>query len=200
MNPQTWWYVARASGIVAWVLLVASLVWGVLLATRVLKPLDRPAWLLAMHRWLSGLAVVSTGLHLGGLIADNYVHFGWKEILVPGASSWKTTAVAIGVIGLYLLIAVQATSLMMKKLPKRLWRAVHVISYGLVWSVSVHAALAGTDVTNRVYQVVALLLTIAAVTAAVLRVTVIQRNIHRDAAIVTAWHTDPSDVSGGGAQ
>jgi predicted ferric reductase len=171
MNPQTWWYVARASGMVAWVLLVASLVWGVLLATRVLKPIDRPAWLLAMHRWLSGLAVVCTGLHLGGLVADNYLHFGWKEILVPNGSPWKTGAVTVGVIALYLLIAVQATSLLMKKLPKRLWRAVHVTSYGLVWSVSVHAALAGTDVTNRVYQGVALLLTIAAVTAAVLRVT-----------------------------
>ena len=53
MNPQIWWYLARSGGIVAWVLLVASVVWGVLLATRVLKPHDRPAWLLGMHRWLS---------------------------------------------------------------------------------------------------------------------------------------------------
>ncbi len=35
-----------------------------------------------------------------------------------------------------------------------------------------HAALAGTDVSNRVYQGVALVLTIAAVTAAVVRVVV----------------------------
>lgn len=132
-------HVARASGIVAWVLLLASLVWGVLLATRVLKPLDRPAWLLAMHRWLSGLAVVCTGLHLGGHVADDE-----ETSQAPVAR--------------------------------------------------------GPRDQLRPCLVVALLLTIAAVTAAVLRVTVIQRNIHRDAAIVTAWHTDPSDVSGGGAQ
>ena len=44
MNPQLWWYFARASGMVAAILLVASLVWGVLMATRALRPVDKPAW------------------------------------------------------------------------------------------------------------------------------------------------------------
>jgi DMSO/TMAO reductase YedYZ heme-binding membrane subunit len=170
MNPQVWWYLARASGIVAWVLLVASVVWGVLLATRVLKPADRPAWLLAMHRWLSALAVTCTGLHLGALVADSYIHFGWAELFVPWASAWKPTAVAIGVIAFWLLVLVQVSSLMMRRLPKRMWRGIHITSYVMVWSVSVHAGLAGTDVSNRLYQAVALLLTIAAVSAAMIRV------------------------------
>jgi DMSO/TMAO reductase YedYZ heme-binding membrane subunit len=170
MAPQTWWYLARATGLVAWVLLVASLVWGVLLATRALKPADRPAWLLGVHRALSGGAVVTTALHLVALAADTYVHFGWAELFVPFASPWKRGAVAVGVAAFWLLVAVQATSLAMKRLPKRWWRAVHLTSYAMVWSVTVHAGLAGTDASNRVYQVVALALTIAAVTAALLRV------------------------------
>ena len=100
MNQQIWWYLARASGMVAVVLLVASLVLGVLLSTRALKPVDSPAWLREMHRWVSMLAVVATGTHLAGLVADSYAHFGWREILVPGASSWKPTAVTVGVIAL----------------------------------------------------------------------------------------------------
>ena len=87
MNPQFWWYVAHASGIVAWILLVASLVWGVLLATRVLRPHDRPAWLLDLHRALGGLAVVATGLHLLALVADSYITFGVMDLMVPFASS-----------------------------------------------------------------------------------------------------------------
>ena len=171
MNPQLWWYFARASGMVAAVLLVASLVWGVLMATRALKPVDRPAWMLAMHRWFSGLAVTGVVIHIAALVADSYVHFGTKEILVPMASSWKPGAVTLGVVAMYLLVLVQATSLAMKRLPKRVWRGIHLSSYALTWLVFVHAGLAGTDVSNRVYQVVALLLTIVAVTAAVLRVT-----------------------------
>jgi len=111
MSSQTWWYLSRASGMVAAVMLVASLVWGVLLATRALKPVDRPAWLLSMHRWFSGLAVIGTAVHLGALVADNYTHFGTREILVPMASVWKPGAETQGVIALYQLVLVEATSL-----------------------------------------------------------------------------------------
>lgn len=170
MSPQTWWYLSRASGLVAWALLVASLVWGVLLATRALKPADRPAWLLGVHRALAAAACVTTAVHLAALVADSYVHIGWAEILVPGASSWKPGALAVGVVALYLLVAVQATSLAMRRLPRRWWRWVHVTSYAMTWSATVHAGMAGTDASSRVYQAVALVLTIGGVTAALVRV------------------------------
>lgn len=108
MNEQTWWYLSRASGMVAWVLLAASCLWGVLLVTRMMKPADRPAWLLDLHRWLGALAVVTTAMHLGALVADNYVHFGWREILVPQASAWKRGPVTVGVVTMYLLAAVRS--------------------------------------------------------------------------------------------
>lgn len=170
MNEQIWWYFSRSSGMVAAIMLVLSLVWGAFMATRALRPLDRPAWMLAMHRWFSALAVVGVAVHLAALVADSYVHFGAKELLVPMASSWKPGAVAIGVVATYLLVLVQVTSLAMKRLPKRLWRGVHVTSYLLTWMVFMHAGLAGTDVANRAYQAVALLLAILAVTATMLRV------------------------------
>ena len=170
MNEHVWWYLSRASGMVAALLLVGSLVLGVLLSTRALKPVDSPAWLREMHRWISLLAVVATGTHLAGLVADSYVHFGWREILVPGASSWQPAAVTVGVIALYLLALVWVSSVFMKRLPRRLWRGIHLLSYALVWTAIVHAGMAGTDVSNRVYQVVALLLTIMATTAAIVRV------------------------------
>jgi DMSO/TMAO reductase YedYZ heme-binding membrane subunit len=176
MNPQLWWYLARATGIVAWVMLVASVVLGVLLATRVLKPADRPAWLLAMHRWISAIAITCTALHLVGLAADSYVHFGWTEMFVPGASPWKTGAVAVGIGGFWLLAIVQISSMMMKRIPRRLWKGIHYASYLVVWMVSVHAGMAGTDATNFVYQLVALLLTIVAVTAAIVRILTPRRS------------------------
>jgi DMSO/TMAO reductase YedYZ heme-binding membrane subunit len=83
--------------------------------------------------------------------------------------------VAVGVVAMYVMALVQVTSLMMKRLPKRLWRGVHMTSYLLVWTATVHAGMAGTDATNRVYQAVALLLTIAAVSATVLRIIVGRR-------------------------
>ena len=175
MNEQVWWYLARAGGLVATMVSIASLVLGVLLATRAMRAIDRPAWLLAMHRWFSALAVIGTVVHVLALVADDYVHFGVKEILLPMGSSWKALPVTLGVVAMYLLIAVQVTSLFMKRLPKRLWRSVHMSSYAIVWLAAVHAGLAGTDASNRVYQFVALVLTCAAVSAVVLRLVVGRR-------------------------
>lgn len=146
MNEKVWWYLARASGLVAWALLVVAVLWGLLLSTRLLKDKRRPAWLLDLHRWLGGLAVSFTGIHLIGLVADSYEHFGWKEILVPFASEWRPGAVAWGVVGLYLLVAVQITSLLMRRLPRKLWRAVHYLSFILLFFTTMHSTLAGTDV------------------------------------------------------
>lgn len=144
MNPQLWWYVARATGITAWVLVTASVLWGVGLSARFTKR-PKPAWVLDLHRYLGGLAVAFTAVHLVGLVLDSYVEFGATDLLVPFASSWKPTAVAWGVVAMYLLAAVEATSLMMKRLPRRAWRAVHLTSYGLFALVTVHALAAGTD-------------------------------------------------------
>ena len=90
-------------------------------------------------------------MHLTGLVADNYVHFGVADLLVPFASSWRTTAVAWGVVAFYLLVAVEVTSLMMKRLPRKAWHAVHLTSYVLFWMAALHGATAGTDSSNRVF-------------------------------------------------
>ncbi len=172
VHPQFWWWVSRATGMVAGILLVASLVWGVLVATRALKPIDRPAWLLAMHRWLSALACVLIVLHMLALVADNFVHFSWAELFVPWASPWKTTPVALGVVAFWLIVVVQGTSMVQRRLPRDLWKFLHYFAYIAVWLTSLHGALAGTDASNFVYRWIALSLTFVAVAAATIRVVV----------------------------
>ncbi len=170
MSEKSWWYLSRASGIVALVLLVLSVVWGVLLATRALRHIDRPAWLLDLHKWLGGTALVMTGLHMLGLYLDGYIQFGFAELLVPGKSQFRPLGVAIGVLSFYVMVAVQATSYMRRWLSKRVWRGIHMLSYGLVWGAAIHAGMSGTDTINRAYQVLALVLTMIAVTATMIRI------------------------------
>ncbi len=70
MNPQIWWYIARASGIVAWLFLTASVLWGIVLSTDLFRASRRPKWLLDLHRALGGLTVGFVAIHVGALIAD----------------------------------------------------------------------------------------------------------------------------------
>ena len=123
MNPQVWWYVARASGIIAWLLLTASVIWGVLLSTDAFPTHRRPAWLLDLHRWLGGLTVAFVAAHLAALVADSYTHFDLADLAIPYASEWRPGAVALGVVATWCLVAVEATSLAMRRLPRKLWRA-----------------------------------------------------------------------------
>jgi hypothetical protein len=152
VNSQVWWFVARSSGIVAWALLTLSVCWGLLLSTRVLTRRVSPAWLLDLHRHLGGLAVVFTGIHLVGLVADSYVTFGWAELFIPMASSWKPGAVAFGVVAFYLLLAIEITSLAIRRLPRSLWRWVHRSSFLLFAVATYHGIAAGTDAGNQWYR------------------------------------------------
>lgn len=170
MNPQFWWYVTRASGIIAWLMLTASVIWGIVLSTKAFPEQRRPAWLLDLHRWLGGLAVSFLAIHLAALVADNYTHFGLTDLTVPFASDWKSGAVAFGVIAAWLLVAVEITSLAMRHLPKRFWRGVHLTSYLVFLLTSLHAAYAGSDRTALLYQGTAAASIVAVVWATMYRV------------------------------
>jgi DMSO/TMAO reductase YedYZ heme-binding membrane subunit len=170
MNPQFWWYVARASGMVAWLALTASVLWGVVLSTKAFPRRRRPAWLLDLHRWLGGLTVGFVAIHLVALLADSYVELDLVDLAVPFASEWEPAALALGVIALWFLVAIELTSLAMRRLPKAVWRAVHLTGYVVFWLVSVHAALAGTDPAQRAYQVSAIASIVAVAWATMYRV------------------------------
>ena len=83
MSPQITWYAARAAGMVAWALAAGSVVWGLALSTRALGRKPRPAWLFDLHRFLGGIAVVFTGIHVAAILLDTYVHFGLLNVVVP---------------------------------------------------------------------------------------------------------------------
>lgn len=153
MTNELWWYVARSCGTVAWVLLTTACLWGLAVAGRLRRRPMTPAWLLDLHRHLGGLAVVFVALHVAGLMGDKYIHFGLAEVFVPLASSWRPGAVAWGVAGLYLLIAVEVTSLVRRSLPRRVWRATHMLSFPLFAASTVHLLQSGTDTRQPIVRV-----------------------------------------------
>ena len=157
MTEHLWWYTARAGGLVAWGLVVASCTWGLLLALRARVLGFRPtaAWTLSLHRWLSALAVTFTAVHVLALLADDFVGFGVVDVLVPFATSWHPVAVAWGIVGMYLLAAIEITSLLRARMRARTWRSVHLLSYVLLGVTTIHLLTAGTDSTTVVPEALA---------------------------------------------
>jgi predicted ferric reductase len=170
MNDQLWWYVARASGLVGWALLAASVIWGLTLSTKTHGKRVRPNWVLDLHRFLGGAAVIFTGVHVTGLVLDSYVHFGPAEILVPFASTWRPNAVAWGIVAMYLLVTIELTSLARRRLSKRVWRTIHFSSFPLFIVSTLHALTAGTDATGWAFRGAATAASVATIVLTIKRV------------------------------
>jgi len=156
LNPQLAWYAARSSGLVAWALVTASILWGLALSTRLIQRRGVPAWLLDLHRFLGTLSLVFVGVHLVALWADSYTVFGWSELFVPMASTFRPGAVAWGIAATYLLVAVEVTSWLMRRLPRRFWHTVHLGSFILFMTATVHGFQSGADRSALVVQWLAL--------------------------------------------
>ncbi len=148
MTSQFWWYVARASGMVAAVLLALTLIWGLLLTTKLIDRRGLPAWLTDLHRFLGGLTVIFIAAHLVSLVFDNYLVFSWSDLFVPFASSWKAGPVAWGIGAFWALVVVEGSSLLKAKMPRRAWRNLHYLSYPVAVMAALHAIQAGTDAGN----------------------------------------------------
>ena len=169
MTPQFWWYATRASGIVAWALAAAAVIWGLLLSTRSARGVAKPNWVLDLHRYLGALTLAAVAVHLGALVADTYVPFGIADLFVPGASDWKTLPVAYGVIAFWLIVLVEVTSLLRKRMPNKVWARIHMSSFIAYVLATLHYLQAGTEHTNA-----ALLLTVEVVSAGVISLTVLR--------------------------
>jgi len=148
MNDIAWtWFGIRASGVTAWGLLTAVMVWGLLLRTRLL-PNASPARLLNLHRWLGALALGFLAIHLGLLLVDPVIRFTIPQMLIPGLAPWEPFAVALGTLAMWFMLPVSAIGRLRQKLGKngaRLFQKSHLIAYAAWPLATAHYVLAGTD-------------------------------------------------------
>jgi len=143
------WYATRATGLVALVLLTASMALGLLSSGR----FQRPAWprfvTLALHRNLALLALGFTAVHVLTTVLDSFVSIPLQDAFVPFISSYRPIWVGLGAIGLDLMLALIITSLLRTRMSLRSWRVVHWTAY-LCWPVAVlHGLGTGTDTPVR---------------------------------------------------
>lgn len=145
--PWTWLGI-RASGVTAWGLLTAVVLWGILLRTQVLGRLAPPMRLLDLHRWLGAVALGFLLLHMALLLIDPAVAFTIPQILVPGLAPWETLAVALGSLAFWLLVPVSFLGRLRAKMGlvgNRWFKRAHLLAYAAWPLATAHYVLAGTD-------------------------------------------------------
>jgi predicted ferric reductase len=145
-EPKVFWYLSRASALVAYGLLWLSMLSGLLLTNRLAQvwPGARAAFDVHQHASLLGLAFAL--LHALILLGDRYIQATLAHILVPfGYTSYAPLWVGLGQIGLYGLTAIGLSFYLKPWIGRRLWRGVHFLSFAVFALALVHGIASGSD-------------------------------------------------------
>jgi methionine sulfoxide reductase heme-binding subunit len=142
------WYISRATGVVALLLLTAVLVLGVLITRQGRLPGLPGFAVTGLHRNLSLISVVFIALHVLTAVADSYVSIPLTATVIPFTSGYERLALGLGAISLDLMAAMIVTSLLRGRLSRRTWRLVHWLAY-LSWPIGyLHSLLASGDLRH----------------------------------------------------
>jgi len=142
------WYASRATGITALLLLSVVVLLGITVDRQGRLPgLPRFA-VTGLHRNLSLIAVVFVAMHVVTAVADSYVSISLAAAVIPFVSSYEPFWLGLGAVSLDLLAVVLVTSLVRSRIPRRAWRAVHWLSYGLYPVAVVHSIGSSTDLQS----------------------------------------------------
>jgi methionine sulfoxide reductase heme-binding subunit len=145
MNQLAVWYLMRASGAVALLLLTLVSALGVATVAR-LRPGRVPRFVtLALHRNISLLAVAFLSVHVLTAVIDPDAAVRLVAVVAPTLSGKYGIWLALAALALDLVVALVVTSLLRGRLPQRAWRGLHYAAY-LAWPVALlHGVGMGTD-------------------------------------------------------
>ena len=144
-SVQIWWYVTRASGIIAYLLLWFSTILGLAVTSKYLDGMLDRLFTYDFHEFISLLSVGFTLVHVIVLMLDQFMPYSLTQILVPFISPYRPFWVGVGVIAFYIILLVTITFYLRNKIGTRAFRTIHVVSLAGYLGVTLHGYYSGTD-------------------------------------------------------
>jgi len=139
------WYATRATGVVALLLLTATVVMGIAAHAGLAAPGLPRVVTGGLHRNVSLLVLTFVMAHVLTTVLDSYTPIGLVSAVVPFSSAYRPFWLSLGAVAFDLLLALALTSLIRDRLSYRTWRAVHWLAYAC-WPVALwHGLGTGTD-------------------------------------------------------
>ncbi len=151
--------VSAVIGLCAMVTLTVNVLLGMLLSTAYKT---NPLWkklpaklksisILWLHNWTAYLALVLVLLHPTFLVLDTSTKFSFVDVIFPVNAPTQHWFVWLGTLAMFALIIVIVTTqkVVKKKMSFRLWKNIHLISYGTAMLFIVHGLMMDPDLKNR---------------------------------------------------
>ena len=147
------WLASRSAGVVAYVLLSASVVLGLVMATR-LAPARARADVRVLHERVALLALGAVATHGLLLVPDPWLHPGVGVVLIPFTTGYRAVWTGLGICAAYLAAGLSLTYYARRRLGTRRWRAAHRF-IPFAWALAAaHVIGAGTDAVSLWLEVI----------------------------------------------
>jgi predicted ferric reductase len=144
-QPKTWWYLSRASGLVAYALLALSMMLGLLLSTRFAKGWPGTATAFSLHEHASVLGLSFALFHAIVLLGDRHTPFTVAELVLPFGAAYHPFALGLGQLAFYGTVLLVGSFYVRKRIGQHAWRILHFVSFVVFVAALAHGLLAGTD-------------------------------------------------------
>jgi len=145
MSSNAVWYLMRCSGVTALLLLTAVVVLGILTSRKTTLPTLPRFATMELHRSISLLAVIFLAIHVVTATIDPYAQVGALDALVPFLGSSQALMLGLGTVALDVFAAVIVSSLLMRRIGRRVWRTIHWCGYTMWPLAFVHSLGMGSD-------------------------------------------------------
>jgi len=140
------WILGRATGVVAYLLLVTLVLLGITLSHPRRAARGRSATTrMRAHVTLALLTLLMVGLHVAILATDQYAGVGWAGALLPMHATYRPVGVTFGVLGTWLGLLAGLSAGAAGRLPARVWFPVHRVAAVSLVLVLVHGLVTGWD-------------------------------------------------------
>lgn len=169
--PKAYWYLARAGGVVAYLLLWLSLVFGLVVSNKMARLWNGGPTAVELHQFSTWLAIGFSLFHAMILLGDTYIKATVNQVLTPfGYIGYRPLWVGLGQIGFYLAVIVAASFYVRKHIGYRAWRTLHYTSFVLYLILTLHGIFAGTDSTTTALQLTYLLTSVSVYFLVIVRI------------------------------
>ena len=145
---QEFWYLSRAAGFTAYLLLFVSVALGIAIGTRLADRIAKRSVIFDLHRFTAVMALAFSLSHVYILLLDGFFNFNVWELSLPFLSPYRWWQTAVGVFALYALGLLILSFYVRQFIGYRAWRAIHFVTFAVFAAVTLHGITAGTDTTE----------------------------------------------------
>lgn len=139
------WYATRLLAFLAYYAMAGSVIYGLLLSTKVLDAIAHRPITFTLHQDLAAIGLGLAGVHGMLLTIDRSVPQTLAEVLIPFAGPYRPIWVGFGQIAFWIALVVVASFYLRRRIGQRSWRLLHYLTFFSFMGVAAHGIAAGTD-------------------------------------------------------